>query len=328
MHFGLTYDLKDDYAEEGFSKEELAEFDSEETIIAIEKELQKQGHTTERIGNISALVSKLAAGKHHKWDMVFNICEGVYGYGREAQVPALLDAYKIPYVFSDALTLAITLHKGLTKRIIRDSGINTSAFVEVNSLDDIKNVNLDFPLFCKPIAEGTSKGVLPISKVNNEKKLKTTLKKLLEKYQNQSILVEEYLPGREFTVGIVGTGNKAKVLGVLEIIVNKDLKLDYTFDVKQTFEDKIKYVKAENDEITKKCAELSLQAWKRINGRDAGRVDIKIDKHGNPAFIEVNPLAGLNPVISDLPLLCYAHGITYSSLIKEIIQSALERRKK
>ncbi|MCL2483877.1 MAG: ATP-grasp domain-containing protein [Firmicutes bacterium] len=323
MHFGITYDLKDDYIKKGYTSEEIAEFDTEDTIIAIETELKKLGHTTERIGCLTSLVEKLNAGK--RWDIVFNICEGMYGYSREAQVPALLDAYKIPYVFSDALVMAVTLHKGKTKRIVRDMGVNTPCFIEVYDVKDIEGHTLQFPLFCKPIAEGTSKGVLEISKVNNQKELKATCAKLIKMYPNQAILVEEYLPGREFTVGITGTNGKAKALGVLEVVISKDV--DYTYDMKQEFEDYVKYVKLEDKALAKQCMDLAIKAWRGLGCRDGGRVDIRMDRFGKPSFMEVNPLAGINPIISDLPLLCYAHGITYSQLFKQIITSALERVK-
>ena len=163
MLIGLTYDLRSDYLKEGFSEEETAEFDAEVTIDAIDSTLNSLGYKTERIGNIKALVKAISFGR--KWDLVFNICEGMYGIGREAQVPALLDAYSIPYVFSDPLVLALTLHKGHTKRIVRDCGIPTADFEVVETIEDVEKVNLPFPLFVKPVAEGTGKGIDTTSKV-------------------------------------------------------------------------------------------------------------------------------------------------------------------
>ena len=157
MIVGLTYDLRDDYLKEGYSEEETAEFDAEVTIDAIDSTLQSLGFQTQRIGNIKSLVKALHGDQ--KWDLVFNICEGMYGIGREAQVPAILDAYKIPYVFSDPLVLALTLHKGHTKRVVRDFGIPTADFEVVNTLSDVEKVNLPYPLFVKPVAEGTGKGI-------------------------------------------------------------------------------------------------------------------------------------------------------------------------
>ena len=131
MNIGITYDLRDDYLSEGYSYEETAEFDRIDTIDGIDEALQALGHTTDRIGNVKQLVKRLAAG--HRWDLVFNIAEGMHGAGREALVPALLDAYRIPYTFSDPFVLTLTLHKGLTKTIIRAAGIRTADFVVVET---------------------------------------------------------------------------------------------------------------------------------------------------------------------------------------------------
>ena len=211
MLIGLTYDLRQDYLSMGFSEDETAEFDRIDTIEAIENVLNEIGHQTERIGNIWSVTKALSLGK--RWDLVFNIAEGLYGIGREAQVPALLDAYKIPYTFSDPLVLALTLHKGMTKRVLRDLGIPTPDFAEVNSVRDIRNINLPYPLFAKPIAEGTGKGITAASRIENRKQLETVCRQLLNDYQ-QPVLVETFLPGREFTVGIVGTGeNAARLVG-------------------------------------------------------------------------------------------------------------------
>ena len=127
---GLSYDLKKDYLVEGYTEEEAAEFDSEDTIEGIERAISNYGCKTERIGNFKNLVTQVAKGK--RWDLVFNICEGMYGLGREAQVPALLDAYRIPYTFSDPLMLSLTLHKGYTKQVIKDFGIPTAPFLIIN----------------------------------------------------------------------------------------------------------------------------------------------------------------------------------------------------
>ena len=139
LKVGLTYDLRDDYLKEGYSLEETAEFDLPDTIDAIEKVILDNGYEACRIGNIKALIRSLAAGE--RWDLVFNIAEGLHGFGREAQIPALLDAYKIPYTFSDPLGQALTLHKGMTKHIVRSLGIPTPDFAVVDSAEDIARVN-------------------------------------------------------------------------------------------------------------------------------------------------------------------------------------------
>ena len=213
---GITCDLREEYLAQGFSEEEAAEFDRPDTIEAIEQALRGLGYRTDRIGNIKSLASRLVSG--HRWDIVFNIAEGLHGSGREAQVPALLDAYGIPYTFSDALVLSLTLHKGFTKRVIRDLGIPTPDFVVVESEADIQKVDLPFPLFVKPVAEGTGKGITAASKIAAVGDLKGVCRYLLAKFK-QPVLVETFLPGREFTVGIVGTGPQAAALGVIEVIL-------------------------------------------------------------------------------------------------------------
>src|SRR5512141_2211608 len=153
MKVGLTYDLRAEYLAAGYGEEETAEFDRPDTIEAIEGALRKLGHQTDRIGHVRQLVNRLARGD--RWDFVFNIAEGLRGLAREAQVPSLLEAYEIPCTFSDPLVLALTLHKGLTQRVLRDMGLPTAEFFLVETEADIARVNLPFPLFAKPVAEGT-----------------------------------------------------------------------------------------------------------------------------------------------------------------------------
>src|ERR1700734_471781 len=140
MRFGVTYDLRADYLAQGFGEEETAEFDSEITIAAICGALEALGHEPIRIGSVRRLAERLVAGE--RWDAVFNICEGLKGVSREAQVPALLEAYDVPYVFSDPLTLALTLDKAMTKRVVRDAGVPTADFAVIESQADIDAIQL------------------------------------------------------------------------------------------------------------------------------------------------------------------------------------------
>ena len=324
MKIGITYDLKQDYIALGYKKEDIAELDKVETIDAIEEAIKNLNFETERIGNVHNLVNKLAKGE--RWDLVFNIAEGLHGLGREAQVPALLDAYEIPSVFSDSLVLAFSLHKGITKTLIKALGIPTADFYVVNSIEDIEKIDLPFPLFAKPVAEGTSKGINATSKIKTKEELKTTCEQLLEKY-NQPVLVETYLSGREFTVGITGTGTEAEAVGVLEILMtDKASEEFYSYENKANFEECISY-KVIHGEIAEKCIKTALESWRGLNCRDCGRVDLKFDDNGIPNFIEVNPLAGLNPEDSDLPIMCSQLGITYQELISRIMNSAVKRVK-
>jgi len=322
MRIGVTYDLRADYLALGMSEEETAEFDAEITIASIIAALLGLGHETVRIGNIRALSARLAAGE--RFDAVFNICEGFAGYAREAQVPALLEAYGIPHVFSDALTMALTLDKAWTKCIVRDAGIPTAPYAVIARPSDAANCALSYPVFLKPVAEGSGKGVNGRSRVNTPAELKAVSSELLARFR-QPVLVETYLPGREFTVGLVGTGDTARVFGVLEIAATKKASgVDYGYENKERCDENVSYRLVEDAEADA-SAEVALKAWRALRCRDAGRIDIRNDKSGRPQFLEVNPLAGLNPEHSDLCFLARFKGLDYQELIGLIMDSFLER---
>jgi D-alanine-D-alanine ligase len=322
---GLTYDLRREYLAAGFSEDETAEFDRPDTVEAIEAALSQLGHRTDRIGNVRQLVARLAKGD--AWDLVFNIAEGLWGIAREAQVPAILDAYGIAYTFSDPLVMALTLHKGLTKTVVAASGVPTPDFAVVERPADIEKVNLPFPLFAKPVAEGTGKGVTPASKAKDPAALQVICKHLLKTYQ-QPVLVETFLPGREFTIGVTGTGDSAKVIGTLEIVLLENAEAGvYSYANKEHCEELVEYrlVQAEQDEQAGAAERVTLDAWRILGCRDAGRIDLRCDTAGVPNFMEVNPLAGLHPEHSDLPILATKVGLPYVELIRQIVESAATR---
>jgi D-alanine-D-alanine ligase len=322
MEVGITYDLQADYLAQGMSEEEAAEFDRLDTIEAIDDTLRTLGFKTDRIGNIKALAKRLVVGD--RWDLVFNIAEGIRGFGREAQVPALLDAYEIPYTFSDPLVLSLTLHKGMTKRVIRDLGIPTPDFRIVETEQDVRSVDLPFPLFAKPVAEGTGKGIGSSSRIENRRELSAVCTALLERFQ-QPVLLEVFMPGREFTVGITGTGGASVAIGAIEVILKKGAEpAAYSYHNKKQFEEVVEYQPV-RDEMAVKAMEVALAAWRGLGCRDGGRIDLRADGEGRPNFLEVNPLAGINPEISDLPILCKLNGFTYRELISRIMDSALRR---
>lgn len=326
MHIGLTFDLRAEYLAAGYTEEETAEFDRPDTIEAIEAALQFLGHQTDRIGHVRQLVQRLAAGD--RWDLVLNIAEGLHGLARESQVPAVLDAYQIPYTFSDPLVTAVCLHKGLSKLVVRQAGIPTPDFALVERLEDVRRVSLPYPLFAKPVAEGTGKGIDARSKVSDPAGLERVCSELLARFR-QPVLVETFLPGREMTVGLWGTGRSAEVIGTLEIRLRPSAEpYAYSYANKEACEDRVDYRLADAADATVREAEhLALAAWRALGCRDAGRVDVRCDATGQPQFIEVNPLAGLHPQHSDLPMLCTACGIPYVRLIERIVESALERAK-
>jgi D-alanine-D-alanine ligase len=325
MKIGLTYDLRDEYLAAGYDEEATAEFDRADTIDSIENAIRSLGHETDRIGHVRQLVTRLAAGD--RWDLVFNICEGLHGIAREAQVPALLEAYEIPCTFADPVVMAVCLHKGLTKTLVEKAGLPTSRFAVVEQLSDVAQVNLPYPLFAKPIAEGTGKGVSPASCISSPAELREVCTSLLKKFR-QPVLVETYLCGREFTVGILGTGENARVLGTLEIVLLSDAEPGaYSYMNKERCEELVRYdlVSSSNDAEVAEAERIALESWKALKARDGGRIDLRSDGNGQPSFIEANPLAGLHPEHSDLPMIATKTGMAYQQLVEAIINSAAER---
>jgi len=325
MRVGLTYDLRSDYLALGLSLEETAEFDKEETVAGIEGALRELGYETERIGHAKALVKRLDAGD--RWDLVFNICEGLAGVAREAQVPALLDLYGIPYVFSDPLVLALTLHKGMTKRVIRDAGVPTSDFCVYETAEDLADLRFGAPFFVKPVAEGTGKGCSAKSIVRDRAELAAVCDALAARFR-QPALIEPYLSGREFTVGVTGTGRQARVVASMEIVLLANAETGvYSYSNKGQYEDRVVYRPCDpaKDPVAAAAEKVSLDAWRVLGCRDGGRVDIRCDAEQKPMFLEVNPLAGLNPKDSDLPILARMANVSYTQLIGRIMASAVAR---
>lgn len=325
MKIGLTYDLRSEYLAAGFGEEETAEFDRDDTVVAIEKALQTLGHTTDRVGSVRSLFGRLSAGD--RWDLVFNIAEGLNGIGREAQVPAALDVYGIPYTFSDPLVMALTLHKSMTKRVVRDAGIPTADFGVVRLRSEAERIPFPPPYFIKPVAEGTGKGISPQSIIRRPEDLAAACETLIVAFR-QPVLVERYLPGREFTVGIVGTGDRARVLGTIEVHLLDGAEPDvYSYINKERCEELVEYRlgRPHDDTPVKEAEAIALRAWQVLECRDAGRIDLRCDQAGEPYFMEVNPLAGLHPFHSDLPIICNHIGMPYEDLIREIVESAAKR---
>ena len=323
MRIGLSYDLRSDYLAAGYSELATAEFDRPETIDAIESALARLGHEVSRIGHARALVVRLLDGD--SWDLVFNICEGMDGFGREALVPAVLDAWRIPCTFSDPLVCAVTLHKATAKRIVRDHGLPTPAFALVEREADVSRIDLPLPLFVKPVAEGTSKGITVASVIATRARLRRACLELLEGYA-QPVLVETFLPGREFTAGIVGTGPEARVLGTMEVLLQPGADANvYSYRNKEHCEELVRYALLEEQELREAVEELALGCWRALGCRDGGRIDVRCDADGSPQFLEANPLAGMHPRHSDLPIICALRGIPYDDLLRWIIESATAR---
>jgi D-alanine-D-alanine ligase len=322
MRVALVYDLRDDYRALGFSEEDVAEFDSVETIDALAAALAALGCEPVRVGRGQALAARLVAGE--RYDIVFSIAEGARGRSREAQVPALCELFDQPYLFSDPLTAAAAHDKAVAKRLVRDAGVPTPSFAvaerDANELADWA----DFPAFVKPLAEGTGKGCEAASLVHSQAELHAAAERVIARYR-QPALVEQYLPGREFTVGIVGSGDEARVLGVCEILLKPNAEANvYSLHNKELCEELVTYAPAADAEA-RVAGVRALDAYRALQCRDAARIDFRSDANGDPCFLEANPLAGLNPWHSDLPILAAQNGIEFTSLIALILDAGLAR---
>ena len=237
MTVGLTYDLKDTYLAMGYDQEDVAEFDSKESIDALEAAIQANGYKTRRIGSAIDLTEYLVRKQKKSVDFIFNICEGISGDQRESEVPLLCEMYGIPFTFSSSVLTAISLNKYLMKMLAKDHGIPTTPSAVITNLDELYGYFDDwaitFPAFIKPTFGGSSIGVNESSRCEDAKQLIQQAEILFERYQN--LLVEPYLCGEEYTVGILGKGNDAKVVGSVNV-KSKTNAIAYTYADKKDLE--------------------------------------------------------------------------------------------
>jgi D-alanine-D-alanine ligase len=323
LDLALVYDCKEEYLAAGAAPHEVMEFDSRETIDALAASLGSLGHEVALVGRGLDLARRLAAGE--RWDLVFNIAEGVAGRSREAQVPALCELFGQPYTFSDPLTCALTLDKPLAKRVVRDHGLPTAPFAVIADAAEAAAVDLTPPLFVKPAAEGSSKGISARSKVASREDLAAAAGELLGTFR-QPLLVEPFLPGRELTVGIVGNGHTARPVAVMEVtfVAGEDREA-YTAQNKGDFEARVSYHLLDGEPLGVRAREVALGAYRALGCRDAARIDLRCDAAGEPQFLEANPLPGLNPVSGDLPILSRLAGLSHPELLGQIVDAARER---
>lgn len=324
LRVGLTYNLKRVKPGPGGVSDLEAEYDSISTIHAIRSAIESFGHEVVELEALPDLPQRLLAAAP---DFVFNLAEGHRGRNREAQVPALLELVGIPYTGSDTATMVLTLDKALAKQVVRQAGVATPNFIVMTRGDEELPPGMSFPAILKPVAEGSSKGISPASVVRNEEELRRSARALIARY-GQGALVEEFLPGREFTIALLG-GPTPRVLTPMEIIFTRPAEFPiYTFDHKLEFTSEVRYdVQPSLDPLLsfelEKMARASFQA---LGCRDVARIDVRLDRNGHPNFIECNPLPGLTPDFSDLCLITNAAGISYRELIGKIMEPAIERR--
>ena len=336
MEIGLTYNLREEArAYPGAPPDFAAEFDSEESIGYLVDALTRLGHRVRRIGNLGRLMDFLCAGQGETLDLVFNMAEGVWGRAREAQAPALLEAYRVPYTGADPLTLSLCLDKAMAKRIWQQAGVATAPFAVISEAalvgDLVDHHSLpDFPLFVKPLHEGTSKGIDAASVVASEAALRERIEWTVARYR-QPALVEAFLPGREFSVGILGTGAEAHVFGVTEITTPAAHGISDQGE-KERWGDSIAgvFTPVTETALRAELADLALRAYRAVACRDLGRVDIRMDAMdaaARPHVMELNPLVGLHPTSSVMPIIAQQAGLSYDELIDAIVTNALRRWK-
>ncbi len=326
LKVGFTFNVKRVKPTWDASEDSEAEYDSPTTLQAIREAIASWGH---EVIDLEANQELPVILQNTPVDLVFNIAEGFKGRNRESQVPALLELLDIPYTGSDPATLALTLDKALAKKIVRQAGILTPLFQLMHTGKERLLKEFTYPLIVKPVAEGSSKGVVSKSVCNNETELREVVRELIEKYQ-QPALVEEYISGREFTVGLLGE-RRPRVLAPMEIVfLDPSEKTPvYSFQHKLESNDRIRYdVPAHVDgALAERLKSAARGAFMALGCRDVGRIDFRLDDKGRPHFIECNPLPGLTPGWSDLVLIAQGSGMDYRTLIGEIMAGAIRRYK-
>ena len=326
LKVGFTFNVKRiKPTAEGEDRE--AEYDSPTTLQAIREAIASHGHEVVDLEATAELPMVLASTPV---DVVFNIAEGFRGRNRESQVPALLELLDIPYTGSDPATLSLALDKALAKRVVRAAGIDTPNFQLMSSgRERLDKQFVRWPLMVKPVAEGSSKGVISKSVCHNETELREVVKEMVERYQ-QPALVEEYIGGREFTVGLLGE-RRPEVLPPMEIVFTdkSDKTPIYKFEDKLEENDRIRYevpAKLEPAQLERLRASART-SFMSLGCRDVARIDFRMDETGRIYFIECNPLPGLTPGWSDLVLIAQGDGMDYHTLIGEILTGAIRRYK-
>ena len=332
MRIGLAFDLKEavkaGLGSEGHPEDALEEYDSSETVRAIAAAIESHGHSTVLLGGGSDFLANI---QKEDVDLVFNIAEGLGNYrSREAQIPGILEMLDIPYTGSDPLTLAVSLDKSITKQLVSAAGVTTPRWEVISSLDEVARHDwkgFPFPVFVKPLHEGSSKGIRGGSKSNTPEQLKEAAWTLIETYR-QPVIVEEFIYGDEITTGVVGNCPPA-VLGIMRVLPRKkDPDFVYSLEVKRGWERLVDYEcpAGLDQKVMDRISDSAEKAFAALGCRDISRVDFRVSRDGVPYFLEVNPLPGLNPKSGDIVIMAKKMGWSYDDLIAAIVDAALKRR--
>ncbi|HML67684.1 MAG TPA: ATP-grasp domain-containing protein [Clostridia bacterium] len=323
---GVTFNLKHAEKTSETTPDAQAEYDSMETVLAIASAIRSHGHQTVLLEADQTLPQRLLSEKP---DLVFNIAEGYGGRAREAQAPALLNLFEIPFTGSDATTLCLSLDKALTKRVLSTYRIPTPRFRLFSPGAPVRIGGLRFPVIVKPNAEGSSKGIADVCIANDAKTLKELVQKNFSLYGGD-VLAEEFLSGREFTVGILGNGETLRVFPPMEIVYHHSPIAGYNvynYTVKQEYEKFVSYhCPAEIPAaMEQELIRLSKTIFLALGCHDFARIDFRADKAGKLYFIEINPLPGLAPHYSDYPMLAEFCGMPHGELVYAVLRAGAER---
>jgi D-alanine-D-alanine ligase len=327
LDIGIAFELRSDFAVPPEAPiDALEEYDTQSTIDALVEVLIGLGHRPRLLGGGRGLVEIVLSRPP---DLVFNLAEGWGTRSRESHVPAVCEMLGVPYTHSDPLTLALTLDKALTKRVVESAGVATPRFAVVESTEQAAALALPWPLFVKPAAEGSSMGVRVTSRVADGEALVSEVRRCLAAYR-QPVLVERYLPGVEVTVGVRGSADRARVIGSMEIAPADGAAEDFVYGLesKRDYQRLVRYHAPPRSISAAQMADAettALAAYRILGCRDIARVDVRFDETGRANFLEVNPLPGLNPVTGDLVVMTRLLGGRYEDVIDAIVDEAIRR---
>lgn len=330
---------------DGMSEDQWDDLDSESTVLSLVNAIREGGHQADFLEADDSIIDTV---RDYKPDICFNIAESHFGDSREAQIPAILEKLQIPYTGSKILTLALTLDKPMTKRILAWHNLPTPEFQSFEREDEPLEEGMEFPLFIKPSREGTGMGISYESILHNETELRTQLRYILRKYK-QSALVERYIEGREVTVGLVGNligpvarripkdENAHRIQAGLQFLPPMEVNLEPWIEAGGVYGNVLKTDHAADleylcpapldENMVDELNWLAAAVFRVTGALDVARIDFRLDVHDNfkPYILEINPLPGLMPKLSDIVIEAEADGISHTELVNMILNTALHR---
>jgi D-alanine-D-alanine ligase len=325
MRIGIAFDLKEDFKVPEGREDLLEEYDSIDTVRAIRNELERLGH---KVSLLHSGRRFLDAILQEPVDLVFNIAEGSGGRCREAHIPALCEMMRVPFTHSDALTLSLSLDKGLAMQVAKSAGLPTPFQYIVHSREEIRELIPPLPVIIKPQHEGSSMGIRNDCLIRSHEALRDGAKRLLDMYR-QPVIVEEFLPGKELTVGILGN-RPPEIIGVMEIAPVRGTTENflYSIETKRDYRRLVSYACPPTglpEATIVEAGRIALKTFELFGCCDIARVDLRLDGKGHPRLLEINPLPGLSPVYSDLCIMASLVRLPYGKLIESILDAAIER---